>query len=85
MGVATQCLKAKKCNRANPQYWANVMLKCVSCFLRHHLFDSFYRVNAKLGGVNNILEKSPLNDPNNPTIVMGMATNILWDFFLTLS
>lgn len=55
MGVATQCLKAKKCNRANPQYWANVMLK----------------VNAKLGGINNILDNSPLNDPNHPTIVMG--------------
>lgn len=34
MGVATQCLKAKKCNKANPQYWANVMLKFVSSFRR---------------------------------------------------
>ena len=32
MGVATQCLKANKCNRAKIQYWANVMLKCVLCF-----------------------------------------------------
>ena len=28
MGVATQCLKSSKCNRAKIQYWANVMLKC---------------------------------------------------------
>ena len=26
----------------------------------------------KLGGINNVLENSPLNDPVNPTIVMGM-------------
>ena len=32
MGVATQCLKSSKCNRAKIQYWANVMLKCVLCF-----------------------------------------------------
>lgn len=32
MGVATQCLKSTKCNRAKIQYWANVMLKCVLCF-----------------------------------------------------
>ncbi|KAF9527970.1 argonaute-like protein [Crepidotus variabilis] len=55
MGVATQCLKANKCGRAKPQYWGNVMLK----------------VNAKLGGINAILKSSPLNDPNNPTIVLG--------------
>jgi len=55
MGVATQCLKGSKCFRANLQYWANVMLK----------------VNAKLGGVNAILDNSPLSDPNHPTIVMG--------------
>jgi eukaryotic translation initiation factor 2C len=55
MGVATQCLKSQKCKGAKLQYWANVMLK----------------VNAKLGGINNILENSPLNDPAMPTIVMG--------------
>jgi len=26
---------------------------------------------VKLGGINNILDKSLLNDPANPTIVMG--------------
>lgn len=55
MGVATQCLKFSKCGNANMQYWANVMLK----------------VNVKLGGINNILENSSLNDPVKPTIVMG--------------
>ncbi|KAJ7232048.1 Piwi domain-containing protein [Mycena haematopus] len=35
-GVATQCLKSKKCTRAKIQYWANVALK----------------VNVKLGGIN---------------------------------
>ncbi|KAF8958525.1 argonaute-like protein [Flammula alnicola] len=55
MGVATQCLKSMKCRGAKMQYWANVMLK----------------VNVKLGGINAILDNSPLNDPNNPTIVMG--------------
>lgn len=55
MGVATQCLKSGKCNRAKLQYWANVMLK----------------VNVKLGGINNVLHDSPLNDPHNPTIIMG--------------
>ncbi|KJA29601.1 hypothetical protein HYPSUDRAFT_31529 [Hypholoma sublateritium FD-334 SS-4] len=55
MGVATQCLKAQKCRGAKPQYWANVMLK----------------VNAKLGGINSILDNFSINDPNNPTIVMG--------------
>ena len=29
VGVATQCLKAQKCFRAKPQYYANVMLKYV--------------------------------------------------------
>ena len=29
------------------------------------------RVNAKLGGVNFVLEKSELHDQNHPTIVMG--------------
>ena len=32
MGVATQCLKSSKCNRAKIQYWANVMLKWVLSF-----------------------------------------------------
>ncbi|KAF7359006.1 Protein argonaute-2 [Mycena sanguinolenta] len=35
-GVATQCLKSRKCTRAKIQYWANVALK----------------VNVKLGGIN---------------------------------
>ncbi|KAF9035930.1 argonaute-like protein [Panaeolus papilionaceus] len=52
MGVPTQCLKAGKCKRAKPQYWANV-------------------VNAKMGGINSILQQHPLVDPNHPTIVMG--------------
>ncbi|PPQ95875.1 hypothetical protein CVT26_015567 [Gymnopilus dilepis] len=56
MGVVTQCLKSRKCKGAKMQYWANVMLK----------------LNAKLGGINNILQASTaLRDPNNPTIVMG--------------
>ncbi|KAL0567403.1 hypothetical protein V5O48_014595 [Marasmius crinis-equi] len=60
MGVATQCLKASKCKRAKPQYWANVALK----------------VNPKLGGVNHRPDPSSrqsaeLNDPNKPTIIMG--------------
>ncbi|KAF9464018.1 argonaute-like protein [Collybia nuda] len=57
-GVATQCLKSTKCNRAKEQYWANVLLK----------------VNVKLGGVNVILDPvsfNALSDPNNPTIIMG--------------
>ncbi|PPQ94823.1 hypothetical protein CVT25_007460 [Psilocybe cyanescens] len=55
-GVATQCLKSSKCRRAKLQYWANVMLK----------------VNVKLGGINNVLtDNTLLNDPHNPTIVMG--------------
>ncbi|KAJ4482406.1 argonaute-like protein [Lentinula aciculospora] len=57
-GVATQCLKASKCNRAKPQYWANVCLK----------------INPKLGGINLILDTAAsanLSDPQNPTIVMG--------------
>jgi len=29
-GVATQCLKSSKCFRAKPQYYANVLLKCVN-------------------------------------------------------
>jgi len=55
MGVATQCLKSNKCSRAKIQYWANVMLK----------------VNVKLDGINAVLNDSPIQDPANPTIVMG--------------
>ncbi|KAF7295912.1 Argonaute-like protein [Mycena chlorophos] len=57
-GVATQCLKAKKCARANMQYWANVALK----------------INVKKGGINVITDPSQvgtLGDPHQPTIVMG--------------
>ena len=32
-------------------------------------------MNAKLGGINAILDNSPLNDPNHPTIVLGMTKN----------
>jgi hypothetical protein len=40
VGVATQCLKAQKCFRAKPQYYANVMLKyVVSQFLPAVLTD----------------------------------------------
>jgi eukaryotic translation initiation factor 2C len=60
MGVATQCLKSNKCSRAKLQYWANVMLK----------------LNVKLGGINNVLEKNiALNDPSQPTIIMGADVN----------
>ncbi|KAJ7061559.1 ribonuclease H-like domain-containing protein [Mycena amicta] len=57
-GVATQCLKSKKCGRANAQYWANVALK----------------INVKRGGVNVITDPSQvgsLYDPHLPTVVMG--------------
>jgi len=36
VGVATQCLKAQKCFRAKPQYYANVMLK----YVRSQLFPA---------------------------------------------
>ncbi|KAF8179654.1 argonaute-like protein [Pholiota molesta] len=59
VGIATQCLMAKKCGSgAKQQYWMNVMLK----------------VNAKLGGINSIAESaamSEINDPRNPAIVIG--------------
>jgi len=58
VGVATQCLKASKCNRAKAQYWANVLLK----------------VNVKLGGINVIPDPTAslaLNDRANPTVVLG--------------
>ncbi|CAE6485724.1 unnamed protein product [Rhizoctonia solani] len=59
-GVATQCLKSSKCRGAKPQYWANVCLK----------------INAKLGGVNSILDPNApnlrfLTDAANPSIVLG--------------
>jgi len=54
-GIPTQCLKSTKCRGAKMQYWANVMLK----------------VNVKLDGINSVLDRSMLNDPNNPTIIMG--------------
>ncbi|KAH9980470.1 Piwi domain-containing protein [Russula compacta] len=43
------------CFRAGPQYYANLRLK----------------VNVKLGGINTIPDVSYLDDPINPTIVMG--------------
>ncbi|KAI0638149.1 argonaute-like protein [Trametes polyzona] len=57
-GVATQCLRSNKCNRAKMQYFANVCLK----------------INVKLGGINTIPDARSvpvLTDPHNPTIVMG--------------
>lgn len=57
-GVATQCLKASKCFRANAQYYANVMLK----------------INVKLGGVNTVPEERSVpffSDPTSPVLVMG--------------
>ncbi|KAG8695562.1 hypothetical protein FRC11_001404 [Ceratobasidium sp. 423] len=59
-GIATQCLKSNKCRGAKPHYWANVCLK----------------INAKLGGVNNILDPNTpnlrfLTDAANPPIVLG--------------
>ncbi|KAJ7075722.1 argonaute-like protein [Mycena belliarum] len=58
-GVATQCLKSRKCRGAKEQFWANVALK----------------VNVKLGGINVITDSTQvavLSDPhNNPTVVMG--------------
>lgn len=58
MGVPTQCMKANKCGRGKPQYFANVCLK----------------LNGKLGGINTIPDpetERSLTDPNNPAIVMG--------------
>lgn len=74
MGVATQCLKSSKCNRAKIQYWANVMLKCV---LHCHDIVFFWlvfmicRVNVKLDGINSVLSELPIHDPAQSTIVMG--------------
>ncbi|KAJ7473799.1 argonaute-like protein [Mycena galericulata] len=58
MGIPTQCLKSRKCTRANIQFWANVALK----------------VNVKLDGINVITDPTQvaiLSDPRNPTVVMG--------------
>ncbi|TFK24718.1 Piwi-domain-containing protein [Coprinopsis marcescibilis] len=56
MGIPNQCLLSKKCNNANHQYWANVMLK----------------VNVKLGGINFYPQLADtLMDNAHPTIVMG--------------
>ncbi|KAG8989796.1 hypothetical protein FRB94_014008 [Tulasnella sp. JGI-2019a] len=58
IGVATQCLKASKCQRANMQYWANVCLK----------------INVKLGGINAVPKAflvQSLTDPTNPTLILG--------------
>ncbi|PBL02679.1 argonaute-like protein [Armillaria gallica] len=57
-GVATQCMKSKKCFGAKNQYFANVCLK----------------MNVKLGGINVIPDPTSvrlLTDPATPTIVMG--------------
>ncbi|KAJ7932840.1 ribonuclease H-like domain-containing protein [Mycena leptocephala] len=57
-GVATQCLKSRKCTKAKIQFWENVALK----------------INVKLGGINVITDPSQvavLSDPHNPTVVMG--------------
>uniref|UniRef100_D8PXF5 Argonaute-like protein n=1 Tax=Schizophyllum commune (strain H4-8 / FGSC 9210) TaxID=578458 RepID=D8PXF5_SCHCM len=57
-GVATQCLKADKCRKANIQYWANVCLK----------------INGKLGGINAIADPQSaavLSDPHHSTLVLG--------------
>ncbi|KAL1702475.1 Piwi domain-containing protein [Schizophyllum commune] len=57
-GVATQCLKADKCKKANIQYWANVCLK----------------INGKLGGINAIADPQSaavLSDPHHSTLVLG--------------
>ncbi|KAG9084746.1 hypothetical protein FRC06_003919, partial [Ceratobasidium sp. 370] len=59
-GVPTQCLNAFKAKRGNDQYWANVCLK----------------VNAKLGGINSILDPQArefLSDPSNPAMIIGAA------------
>ncbi|KAG9088958.1 hypothetical protein FRC06_001770, partial [Ceratobasidium sp. 370] len=59
-GVPTQCLDGFKAKHGNDQYWANVCLK----------------VNAKLGGINSILDPQArefLSDPSNPAMVIGAA------------
>jgi eukaryotic translation initiation factor 2C len=74
-GVATQCLKAFNCKGAKEQYWVNVLLKYVdTAIVPSQSLILAKRVNVKLGGVNVVLDpadSNPLNDPNNPTIVMG--------------
>ncbi|KAF9048207.1 argonaute-like protein [Hymenopellis radicata] len=58
-GVATQCLRVRKCTGAKRQYWANVALK----------------VNVKLGGINVVpspdVGQGVITDPAMPTIVLG--------------
>jgi eukaryotic translation initiation factor 2C len=49
---------------------------CLLSLSIEHYCDRCHRVNAKLGGINNILENSPLNDLNHPTIVMGMTDDL---------
>ncbi|KAF5387029.1 hypothetical protein D9615_002113 [Tricholomella constricta] len=55
MGVATQCLKAAKCSRAKPQYWANVCLKQL----------------GGINTIPEPTSVAVLSDPHNPTIVLG--------------
>lgn len=38
-----------------------------------------YRVNVKLDGINAVLDNSPINDPANPTVVMGKK--VIFDSF----
>ena len=88
MGVVTQCLKSQKVAKANLQYWANVMLKYVPSTTERRLRAQklfISRVNAKLGGVNNVLDNSFLNDPVNPTIVMGMFVIGINSYILSLT
>ncbi|QRV87399.1 argonaute-like protein [Ceratobasidium sp. AG-Ba] len=57
-GVPTQCLNAFKAKKGNPQYFANVWLK----------------VNAKLGGVNSVLDPQAqklLSDPARPAMIIA--------------
>ncbi|KAG8904415.1 hypothetical protein FRB99_001794 [Tulasnella sp. 403] len=77
VGVTTQCLKASRCCKAdNPIYWAHVCLKYT---FHSPIFDvrfniPFYRINAKLGGINvvpNAENVKVLVDPSNPTLVLG--------------
>ncbi|KAG8936503.1 hypothetical protein FRC02_001469 [Tulasnella sp. 418] len=58
VGVVTQCLLEKKCQRGNDQYFLNVALK----------------VNVKLGGINvtpSTQSLPLLGDPSNPVLILG--------------